>query len=28
MKTYQHVMPGVSAAAADQFATLVTAASR
>jgi len=28
MKTYQHVMPGMSAAAADQFATLVTAASR
>ena len=28
MKTYQHVMPGMSAAAADQFATLITAAGR
>jgi integrase len=28
MKTYQHVMPGMSAAAADQFASLITAASR
>ena len=28
MKTYQHVMPGMSAAAADQFATLITTAGR
>jgi integrase len=28
MKTYQHVMPGMSAAAADQFAALITDASR
>ncbi len=25
MNTYQHLMPGMSAAAADQFAALVTA---
>lgn len=28
MHTYQHVHPGMGAAAADQFAALVTAASR
>lgn len=28
MKTYQHVMPGMSAAAADQFATLIATAIR
>ena len=28
MHTYQHVLPGMGAAAADQFAALVTAASR
>lgn len=28
MKTYQHVMPGMSAAAADQFAALVAASTR
>ena len=28
MPTYQHLLPGMSAAAADQFAILVAAASR
>ena len=28
MHTYQHRLPGMSAAAADQFAALITAASR
>lgn len=28
MKTYQHVMPGMSAAAADQFAALIIKANR
>ena len=26
MRTYQHLMPGMSAAAADQFATLIATA--
>ena len=28
MHTYQHLLPGMGAAAADHFASLVTAASR